>query len=186
VLYWKDLRVLLVDNGTSFLPQHPECLRGHETVIRAYDERFDAAGMDAVILSGGHALAVAGHDRAFAAELGLIRTLAVPLLGICLGFELIAHAFGARLEKLPAKERGLLAIETGDDPLFRGAAPGPVFESHRWAVRSLPPELTAIARSRDGIEAFRHVARPVWGVQFHPEVGGPKAVLENFLALAAA
>lgn len=62
-----------------------------------------------------------------------------------------------------------------------------VYESHRWGITDLPNELEELARSKDGIEIFRHKTRPVYGFQFHPEAGvapeESRRVFERVLSL---
>lgn len=77
-------------------------------------------------------------------------------------------------------------ISTKDD-LFLGIDKFSVYEAHRFVVRETPPELIVLAKSKDGIEAFKHISLPIYGVQFHPEMfidqTAGKSVFENFLSL---
>ncbi len=182
------MRLLLIDNGTSFLDLIRQRVADHEVCVRPRGHLQDLPTCDAIILSGGHQTPIMGHDDLYAPEIELVRTTERPLFGICLGFELIAHALGATIERLPTKEYGDVTIEAvAHEPLFRDVG-NCVFESHRWAVRALPPTLLPLAHSTDGIEAFRHSSRPIYAVQFHPEKTDPnqRTVLDNFLEIAAA
>lgn len=130
----------------------------------------------------------------------LIRAAAddgIPVLGVCLGHQAIATAFGARVVRAGRQMHGKMTdvVHTGD-ALFAGI-PSPVsamrYHSLIVAPDSLPSELSVTAWSGDRapgeeIMALRHTTRPVWGVQFHPESVGTaagKQLLVNFLALAA-
>ncbi len=186
------MNILLIDNGTSFLGCIQEQLSDHAVATTTFGDLnyTELNECDAVILSGGHKFAVQDNEQVYSKELRLIVDCPKPMFGICLGFELIAHAFGATLHLLPEKKRGEIEIKPlPDEPLFHGTPVRRVFESHRWAVTQLPKELKAIATSPDGIEAFRHVERPIYAVQFHPEVETPttddRDILQNFLRIVA-
>ncbi|HEY3613303.1 MAG TPA: type 1 glutamine amidotransferase [Gaiellales bacterium] len=101
----------------------------------------------------------------------------VPVLGICLGGQLLARALGAEVRPAERLEAGWLAIEptagAADDPLLRSLR-GPVGVYH-WHtdVFDLPAGSVRLARSEQSAnQAFRYGER-AWGLQFHPEVDAP-------------
>ncbi len=111
----------------------------------------------------------------------------VPMLGICYGHQLIAHALGGEVGWNPVgREIGTVRVErlaeSADDPLF-GAQP-PAFEAHATHMQSvlrLPEGSVRLARSeRDGCHAFRWGDR-VWGLQFHPEFS--TAMMRGYIAV---
>ncbi len=98
---------------------------------------------------------------------------AVPLLGICLGAELIAEVAGAGLTHMPEPEIGWSEVRLTDagrvDPVL-GAA-GESFEAlewHSYAIE-LPPGATVLARGARCVQGYR-LGHSVWGLQFHAEV----------------
>ncbi len=112
-----------------------------------------------------------------------------PTLGVCYGMNLIVHLLGGEIAPADRREYGRAELIVDDsDTLFDGFAPGeptPVWMSHGDQVRVMPSGFEVLAHSANShIGAFRHRSRPIYGVQFHPEVvhtprGGE--LIENFL-----
>lgn len=131
----------------------------------------------AVIVLGGYMGVHDGDRHPFLGSLGNFMRAAAetgtPLLGICLGGQLLAHVLGGEVRSRHRAEKGLQEIRLTaagqDDPLFVGLPP--VFAAFEWHNDSfdLPPGAFHLASSAacPG-QAFR--IGSAWGVQFHPEV----------------
>jgi anthranilate synthase component 2 len=115
----------------------------------------------------------------------------VPILGVCLGHQVLAAAYGAEVSRATRLMHGKTSmVRHSDVGIFRGL-PNP-FEATRYhslEVRepTLPAELEPVAWSdEDTLMGMRHLRAPYWGVQFHPESilteVGPR-LIDNFLAL---
>lgn len=156
------MKILLINNDSRFIKQLKRLVRPAK-VVTWNKLGLNIDNFDAVILSGGHKFPVLNHDRTYRQEIKLIRKIHKPLVGICLGSELIAYTFGGKLVRLPQKERGNIIIREAKKNLT-------VFESHRWAIKKLPENFITLARSKDGIEIFQHKNKPIYGLQFHPEI----------------
>jgi GMP synthase-like glutamine amidotransferase len=152
------------------------------------DERNLAGGdplprldeVDAILTFGGDQSAV-GPDPELVPEIELLRQAVgagVPVLGICLGGQMLARALGAQVRQAPRRTVAWHALEPlDDDPLLAG----PMLGLH-WNedVFDLPPgAVEVLGPRREGVEAFRH-GETAWGVQFHPEVGGD--ILDDWYA----
>ena len=132
---------------------------------------------DAVLIFGGH-MNVDEEDAHpwLHNEDELIRGLVgrkMPLLGVCLGGQLLAKAAGARVGPSPQSERGFVRVELTDeasgDPIFGSLQREfDVFSMHDYAFY-VPEGAVELARSSVCSQAFRLGDR-AWGVQFHPEV----------------
>ena len=189
-------RVLLVDNYDSFtfnLAQAFMALGAQVEVLRADDPRLDAAlaaRPDRVVISPGP-----GRPEAAGRSPALVReapTLGIPTLGVCLGLQCAAIAFGARVVRAPEPRHGKTSLVTHDGTgIFKGVAqPTEATRYHSLMVdpASLPPELVITARADDGVVmGLRHTTLPLDAVQFHPEsvlTADGMRILENFCGRA--
>jgi GMP synthase-like glutamine amidotransferase len=151
--------------------------------LRAWEE--DVVGVDLERVSG--VVALGGSQHAWDEEahpylrdqrrlLAAAHADDVPVLGICLGGQVLARALGADVVPSPRPERGWCDVEVlpaaaSDPVLGRAGTDGRVYQWHMDAF-GLPDGATLLARSTDApVQAFRH--RSAWGVQFHPEVDAP-------------
>ncbi len=130
------------------------------------------------ILITGSAASTYGGDAWIRKSEGFLRWAAdcgIRIYGICFGHQLLAQAFGGKVEKCPRGwELGTVPIElrpeAGDDPLFAGMPRRfPAQQTHGDVVVELPPKAVCLAaNSHWPIQAFR-LGEQVWGTQFHPE-----------------
>lgn len=165
-------KFLLVDNGSTLTESLARLLPTRPTIVHFGDiQSTSAVGYDCVILSGSSVLPITGNESAFESEASLIRKSDIPIIGICLGAELIGHTFGATLRNLGEKRKGLIDITSTDKEglLLEPGRRFSVYEAHRWTLGTVPENFRVLAESDHGPEIIKHVSRPVWGLQFHPE-----------------
>lgn len=106
----------------------------------------------------------------------------LPVLGVCLGAQLLARALGAEVRSGKGPELGYAPVEVldPDDPVVGGLAPSTTVLHWHGDVFDLPEGATQLARSaQTEVQAFRHGT--AWGVLFHPE--SDFALLEAWLAV---
>lgn len=188
--------LLLIDNYDSFTYNLFHYLG--ELGARVEVRRNDALAVDealelrpeAVVISPGPC----DPDRA-GISVDLIREASTlcPVLGVCLGHQSIARAFGATIGRAPMVMHGKMSeIQHDGTGVFAGL-PQP-FRATRYhslvaEPATIPDCLVVNARTADGIiMAVRHRSLPVHGVQFHPESIATEhghRLLENFLGLTA-
>jgi anthranilate synthase/aminodeoxychorismate synthase-like glutamine amidotransferase len=190
------MRLLLVDNFDSFVFNLAQAFGalGAEPVVMRNDsslEELEAVNPDAVVISPGP-----GSPGSAGTSIDAIRAFAgrVPVLGVCLGHQCIAAAFGGVVERAevgPVHGKTSL-VEHDGRSLFEGM-PEPFVATryHSLSIQpgGLPDALEVSARSQDGvIMGVRHRELGVEGVQFHPESvltpEGPQ-LLKNFLSAAS-
>jgi anthranilate synthase/aminodeoxychorismate synthase-like glutamine amidotransferase len=187
--------ILLIDNYDSFahnLARYFERL-GHSVRVVRNDAIDVAAIRDlrpaALVLSPGPCT-----PREAGVSLQVVRELhgQLPMLGVCLGHQVIAEALGGRIDRAPVPVHGRISpIEHEGRGLFADLpSPLNVARYHSLVVErdSFPDELRATAWTTDGVlMAFEHCRWPVYGVQFHPEsilTDRGYELLANFLRLA--
>ena len=144
-------------------------------------ERVRALNPKGIILSGGPASV---YEPGAPKPDPRIFDLGVPVLGICYGMNLVCQAMGGEIVPAAHREYGR-AMLTVPEPLFRGhPAEAAVWMSHGDQVRAAGDLAVLASTDTCPVAAVRHRTRPVYGIQFHPEVshtphGGQ--VLANFL-----
>lgn len=179
----KTMNILVINNYGQF------CHLIHRT-IRDLDmdssmisntssvEDILSKGPDGLVLSGGPTLERAGNCAQYITEIDL------PILGICLGHQVMARTFGGEVG--PGKYGGYAEVEVEileEDNILQGMAPHTsVWASHADEVKTLPEGFVRLARSEIcEIEAMKHENRPLYGVQWHPEVAHTKKGQDLFL-----
>jgi GMP synthase (glutamine-hydrolysing) len=184
-------RVLILDFGSQFTQLIARRIREQRVYCEIQPPTLDAAAVRAwrpagIVLSGGPASVLEAESPRLDPA---ILDLGIPVLGICYGEQLMAQILGGRVEPGEVREYGPaeLAIER-DDPLFAGLLERPrrtVWMSHGDRVAALPPGFVVLATSEGSpYAAVRHAERPLWGLQFHPEVvhtEGGERLLANFV-----
>jgi anthranilate synthase/aminodeoxychorismate synthase-like glutamine amidotransferase len=169
--------ILLLDNYDSFVWNLARYVRelGHEPLVRRNDaitlEEIAALAPSHVIISPGPCTPA---EAGIAVELVRRFGATLPVLGVCLGHQVIGAAYGARVVRARHPMHGKTsAISHHGAGLFAGL-PNP-FRATRYHSlvlegSSLPEELRVTATAEDGeIMAVRHREHPVVGTQFHPE-----------------
>jgi para-aminobenzoate synthetase component 2 len=185
-------RILVVDNYDSFVFNLVQYLAqlGADVVVSRNDEIKASAptelGVDGVLLSPGP-----GRPEDAGVCVDLVRENAerVPILGVCLGHQAIAVAYGGEVVRAPELLHGKVSQVHHDDVGVLRGLPDPFTATryHSLAVGDVPPELDVTARTDSGvIMALRHRDLPVEGVQFHPEsvlTEGGHLLLANWLTV---
>lgn len=169
-------RILVIDNYDSFvfnLVQYLEQLGAECTVVRNDSVAANTADQfDGVLISPGP-----GTPQAAGISIEMIKysaEVSKPLLGVCLGHQALAVAYGATVSRAPELLHGKTSNISHDESGVFANLPSPFIATryHSLAIKeeTLPDELVITGRSESGVVmAIRHVKLPMYGVQFHPE-----------------
>lgn len=187
--------ILLIDNYDSFTYNLVHYLGelGATCVVRRHDaitvDEARALAPDAIVISPGPGTPDdSGICCALVAEMGP----EVPILGVCLGHQVIGQVYGAHVIRAPHPVHGKVdEMQHDGTGIFTNLAnPTRATRYHSLVLdpTTIPPDLIINARTKDGIiMGIHHRHHPVHGVQFHPESiasSEGKQLLGNFLALA--
>ncbi len=190
-------RVLVVDNHDSFVHTLVGYLRelGADVALIEADATDAAelaamlADFDALLLSPGPGTP---DDAGVSVDaVRLAARIRMPLLGVCLGHQVIGAAFGTRVSEATELMHGMVSPVTHDGSVLFAGIPSP-FDAGRYhslalSEADLPADVVVTARTASGtVMALQHTALPILGVQFHPEsvlTEGGYRLLANWLEL---
>lgn len=187
----KTMNIVIIDNYDSFtynLVHLIASLGANVTVLK--NDNLDLVQLenfDKIVLSPGP-----GLPEEAGKTMDVIKTYASikPILGVCLGHQAIALAYGASLTNLPTVCHGLstIGLNLGNDPIFKGLpAKVAMGRYHSWVVtrESVCPPLEITALSDDGlVMGISHKHLKLHGIQFHPEsilTPEGKTIVNNWL-----
>ncbi len=191
-------RILVIDNYDSYVYTLNGYLQelGAQTVVVRNDQiALDA--LDATLATYDGILVSPGPGKPSDAGVSIATVLSaakqgIPLLGVCLGHQAIAEAFGATVTNAEELMHGKTSSITHDGGAFYADVPQPFTATryHSLAVvaDTVPDELHVTSRTSGGvIMGLQHESAPIFGVQFHPEsvlTEGGYVMLGNWLETA--
>ena len=182
------MKVYVVDNGGQWTHREWRVLKylGAEAEIVPNTTPLEKIDSDALVLSGG-APRISFEEAKLGNTSQYLDELDIPILGICVGCQYIAVHFGgsAGPANVPEFGRTLIFVDE-EDELFAGL-PNKfnAWESHNDEIKVLPECIVRLAHSENcTYQAIKHKSKPIYGVQFHPEVEHTEhgyRIFENFL-----
>lgn len=186
--------ITIIDNYDSFTYNLVQYLGelGEKIVVVRNDaisvSEIEESRPEAIVISPGPGKPT---EAGISSEVILALGKRLPILGVCLGHQCIAEAFGGHVKRAPTLMHGKISKIYHNQNLFFQDIPNP-FEATRYhslivSRKGLPAELEVTATTREEeIMALQHRRYPIFGVQFHPEsiltLQGKK-MLQNFLNL---
>ncbi len=187
--------ILVIDNYDSFTYNlvHYLAELGARMVVRRNDkitaEEAFGIGAEAILLSPGPCTP---NEAGICLEILAKAPENLPILGVCLGHQAIAQAFGGKVTRAKSIMHGKTSPILNDGTGVFTGLPNPVtatrYHSLATPRETLPDTLVVNAWTEDGeVMGLRHRIRPIHGVQFHPESIATEHghdMLANFLRLA--
>ncbi|HYB68648.1 MAG TPA: GMP synthase subunit A [Candidatus Acidoferrales bacterium] len=169
----KTAKIYVIDNGGQWTHRIWRVLReiGCETKIIPNTTLTNEIDADALVLSGG-APRVAWESPRLGNCIDYLNNFDGPIMGICVGLQLMAIHCGGTAGPSKVPEYGLAKIRViEEDDLFKGLPKEfLVWESHNDEVKDAPDFRVLAVSENCSVQAVKHLKRPYYGVQFHPEV----------------
>ena len=168
------MRILVVDNGGQWTHREWRVLRylDVDSEIIPNTTPLDAIKADGLVLSGG--APSISTDPGMLGLLGeYIDRSGLPILGICVSHQFMGMHFGGKVGPAELPEYGKTEIEVIENGTILKGVPSrfTAWESHNDEIKTLPKGFRLLARSEScNVQAMEHRKRPLYGVQFHPEV----------------
>ena len=146
----------------------------------------DLSKYQGIIISGAPLLVTEIDTQPYIDKIKWVGTVEIPVLGICFGHQLIGLYYEAQASKMREDRDWQVVEHFIDSPIFN-RLPNEIemMEDHCETI-SIPPGFELVASSDACVnEAMQHKERPIYGVQFHPEVSGNhgRVIVENFVKI---
>ncbi len=173
------MKILLINNHTRHLKSLRQSLVGHDVEVQLYRPglQFRDRGKDLIILSGGGGEGLEIDDKTekdklwYQDEMEFVLRNKKPLLGICMGFEVICRAHGLAIPKMPQLLQAQTDLRTTTKgQKLLGQSKLSQLEAHQWHVTQVPKGFEVLADSQTGIEIIKK--GNIFATQFHPEKPG--------------
>jgi len=184
------MRILIIDNGGQWTHREWRVVRdlGADAAMIPNTTPVEKIDADGIVLSGGSPR-VGVNINAMGLNGKYLDELKIPILGICAGIHFMTVHFGGKAAPSKNPEFGKMKIYVDDpDVLFAGLPKTFIaWESHNDEVQVVPEGFKVMAHSDNtAVQAIRCLKKPIFGLQFHPEVEHTEHgydIFSNFLAL---
>lgn len=186
--------LLIIDNQSTFIKQfRNNWLEDHDIPYRVFDHNqplwIDSPEkVSGIILSGGKGNPY--EPLNLTTNFVAMMQFDVPIIGFCLGHEILAVANGGRIRRLPEyqNKRESVTILDPTDPIFDEIAESTIMlrEKHRFHVHKIPESFMVLGSSDVcPYEIIKHKDKPIYGFQSHPEVSGVQGlqIMKNFMTM---
>ena len=187
------MKIYVIDNGSQWTHREwrvRRYLKVETKIVPNTTPLSDICDADGIVLSGG-APNVATETQAMGNNGEYLDGFDKPILGVCAGMQFLCEHFGGTLGPGSTPEFGAVKLKVTDnsDLFLNTPSEFTVWASHNDEVKVVPDGFEVIAYSEScPNEAVRCKNRPIWGVQFHPEVENTEHgvdIFKNFIDIVA-
>jgi GMP synthase (glutamine-hydrolysing) len=186
--------LLIIDNQSAFIKKFKRQFLSEQDFDYVFFDHNQPITLSAktkikgIILSGGKGNPY--EPLNLTANYVAMMNFNAPVLGFCLGHEIIAVGYRGRIKKLSEYhgKKETITITKPEDPIFEGLTKTEVslVKRHSFHVSEIPPTFESLATSDTcSNEIIKHTSKPIYGFQSHPEVSGEDGLLmvKNFLKI---
>ncbi|TRX62500.1 gamma-glutamyl-gamma-aminobutyrate hydrolase family protein [Carboxylicivirga sp. M1479] len=186
--------LLVIDNQSAFIKKFKRQFLSEQDFDYVFFDHNQPITLSAkteikgIILSGGKGNPY--EPLNLTSNFVALMNFEVPVLGFCLGHEIIAVSYRGRIKKLAQYhgKKEVISITKSSDPIFDGLNKKEVslVKRHAYYVAELPAAFESLATSDTCFtEVIKHKEKPIYGFQSHPEVSGDDGMMmvKNFLKI---
>lgn len=188
--------LLIIDNQSAFIKKFKRQFLAEQDFDYVFFDHNQPITLSAkteikgIILSGGRGNPY--EPLNLTANYVAMMNFDVPIVGFCLGHEILAVSHRGRIKRLPEyhNKKEVVTITRPEDPIFDGVNKKEVMliKRHSFYISELPPSFESLATSATSSnEIIKHKEKPIYGFQSHPEVSGEDGLLmvKNFLKICS-
>jgi GMP synthase (glutamine-hydrolysing) len=182
--------IAVINCGSSKTPNIISMVKtsGHATTEIQLEEleQTDFTLYNGIIISGAPLLLTEISPLPYLKQFSFLKTIEIPVLGICFGHQVLGMLHNATIERCSEDRANQTINILQQNVLFEGLSVTAVFCEDHCECISLPHNFKLIASSTTcKVEAMAHVSKPLFGVQFHPEVSSENGLklIRNFCGL---
>lgn len=172
------MKVCVVDNNTAHFAKVMKLVSEFATDIQVQNrENFQeilAEKSDLIIIAGSRDKSLVRNMTIFQKQVDFIKHTSVPFIGICMGFQMLCISPDCKIGRLKVKETGLVKLSLNQNCPYISSENCYVYNHHRWTILTVGSELISYASSENCIQFVKHIEKPHFGFQFHPEIREPE------------